>query len=71
MTIPERYAGRDAWPHRFTKTSGEYEGDNGRKWQDMICVHCELRYTQGKQERPIGVCRGRSDSETYKRLGVT
>ncbi len=66
----ERYQQKDAWPHRFTKTSAEYEGENGRKWQDMMCVHCDTRYTQGRDPRPVGVCRARNDKETLKRLGV-
>lgn len=68
--IPLRYQQPDSWPHRFTKSSAEYRGYNGLKWQDMTCVHCDLLYTHNKEPKPIGICPGRNDKETMRRLGV-
>lgn len=68
--IPVRYQQKNAWPHRFTKVSGEVHGDNGEKWQYMQCVHCDAAYIQGYEPKPIGVCPGRNDKETLRRLGV-
>lgn len=68
--IPQRYMEKDAWPHRFTKNSPEYVGEDGVKWQNMVCVSCGLNYVQGRSPKPIGACPARNDKETLKRLGL-
>lgn len=66
--IPNRYKQPDSWPHEFSPTTQEYQGDNGKMWRDMECQYCHKTYTFGKEAKPIGVCPARSDRKERQRL---
>lgn len=69
----------DFWPHKFTKDGKEtiidkvpMEGIIGEErlitHQPMICVHCNIRFIQGKEPRPADPCPARKTSKEMKRL---
>lgn len=67
----------DFWPHKFTKDGNEVQIGEEPLYdttmrpiyaQPMICVCCQVRFTQGKETRPEGACPARTTRKELKRL---
>ncbi len=65
------------WPHQFTKNGREVQIGEEKLYentmraimaQPMVCVHCKVEYTQGKQPRPTGSCPARNTRREMKRI---
>lgn len=69
------------WPHKFTrdgkaeqigveKLDSSQTGDTTVPImvQPMICVHCAIRFVQGKEAPPPGPCPARNTKTEWKRL---
>lgn len=68
---------KEFWPHLFTKSGvpkkiGEEKVfDNTTRSvlaQEMICVHCDLKFIHNVDPRPGGSCPGRNTKKEMKRL---
>lgn len=62
------------WPHLFTK-----DGDPQQVGKDdltgdpimvapMICIHCHVKYLNGRENRPPDPCPARNKNREMKRL---
>lgn len=65
------------WPHKFTKLGKEVQIGEDRildntivpvMAQPMICVHCHIEFTQGRENPPSGPCPARNTKAELKRL---
>lgn len=69
------------WPHKFTKLGnpeqiGEQKLDDSQTGstmipimvQRMVCIHCNVEYTQGRDNQPPGPCPARSTKSELKRI---
>lgn len=58
----------NTWPHQFTKDGPSIQQAEERWWQPMICVHCNKRYTSGRDAQPIENCPARNDRRDMARI---
>ena len=63
------------WPHQFTKDGKEIQigvrdDGTGEKIMTapMICVHCAVKWLNGKESRPPDPCPARNDRREMKRI---
>lgn len=62
------------WPHQFTKEGRELQVGINQETQapifnvPMICIHCHVKYLNGKQARPPDPCPARNKNRELKRL---
>lgn len=60
------------WPHQFTKDGKTFqigETEEGPLFAvPMICVHCQVKYINGKENRPSDPCPARTKKREMKRI---
>ena len=57
------------WPHQFSNDGSSKPGEAwGTTWQPKICIHCDLKYTLGRDPIPGGFCPARGDKSELERL---
>lgn len=62
------------WPHQFTKDGPPRQVDVDRVTQDpimvapMVCIHCHVKYLNGKDGRPLDPCPARNKKRELKRI---
>lgn len=63
------------WPHQFTKNGNTVQvGEMSDGSKDpifavpMICIHCKVRYLNGKDRQPPQPCPARNKNREMKRI---
>lgn len=63
------------WPHQFTKDGKDIQvgvRDDGSNDPimavPMVCVHCYIKYVNGKDARPPDPCPARNEKREMKRI---
>lgn len=76
MAIPQRYLGKDTWPHVFVRT-GETRAlppidrrivPGPRMAIKNYCRECHKEWWVGLEPRPLEVCPARNDKKERRRL---
>lgn len=56
------------WPHQFIPAGKREQVGPNEYVELMVCVHCNTRWTRGKDNHPSEPCPARTDMREMKRI---